>query len=184
MPSLGGFQWLFLWILSSSPAMSWATLFVIFPPLLPSPPSSPSSGIPVICVLNDLVLSHRSLRLCSFSQSLPLLLFRLWESCIDWVSSSDVLSLVISMFLLSHLRTSSFSYWIPQFFNLCSSFYNFMFLLRFSVFFPFVSREFIVVCGNIFMIAVLKSLPKILTSHSFWCSHWLTVFSHSCYRLD
>ena len=41
--------------------------FVLFPPLLPSPPSSPSSGIPVICVLNDLVLSHRSLRLFIFS---------------------------------------------------------------------------------------------------------------------
>lgn len=77
--------------------------FMIFPLPLPSPPSFPSSGIPMICVLNDLLLSHRSLRLCSFFS--PVSFFPCycsdWVNSIDLVSSSDILSLVISMFLLN-----------------------------------------------------------------------------------
>ena len=104
--SLGNLGSLFLHIFFSD--------FLHFPPM-PSPLllASPS-GIPITCVLDCLISSHRSLRLCPFSFSLFPLCFMGWLISIYLSSSSQILSPTASNKLLS-LSSEVFIYVILLF---------------------------------------------------------------------
>ena len=103
----------------------------------------------------NIILSHRSLRLCFFSVHFPFVAQNWW---LPWFCPQVYVLCHLQSTIKPIQRVIYFSCSIFPFYNFhVVLFYDFYFLLRFSIF-SFVSRELVIDCRSIFVVAALKSL--------------------------